>query len=308
MVAQVDRCYDTPPTVPSWVSEMLPLSFDLAMDIGRFRRLMAEKLALGKPEAETKDFIREYLYVDENATDAIYAYFKEQHDYIGEIPTDQRILIEHTEDEDGRKYIVFHALFGRRVNDCLSRAIAFALARMQHRDVEMGISDNGFYLVSHGKVQPLPALKALKPGELGKVMALALDQTEVLRRRFRHCANRAMMILRSYMGHQKRVGRQQVSSMILMNAVKRISPDFCVLREARREVLEDLMDIENAKLVLNLIAQGKMKVAEVHTKIPSPFAFDLVLQGHLDILKIEDKVEFLKRMHQNVLAKISLGK
>jgi ATP-dependent Lhr-like helicase len=269
---------------------------------------MAEKLEAGKPKEEVLQFIREYLYVDENATEAIHTYFKEQHDYIGEIPTDQRILIEHTEDEDGRKYIVFHTLFGRRVNDCLSRAVAFAIARMQHRDVEMGISDNGFYLVSHGKLQPISAVKALKPAELPKVMALALDQTEVLRRRFRHCANRAMMILRSYMGHQKRVGRQQVSSMILMNAVKRISPDFCILREARREVLEDLMDIENAKLVLNLVAQGKMKLAEVHTKIPSPFAFDLVLQGHLDIMKIEDKVEFLRRMHQNVMAKIGLGK
>jgi len=308
MVAQVDRCYETPPTVPSWVSEMLPLSFDLAMEIGRFRRLMAEKLEAKRTKEDVLGFIRTHLYVDENATNAIYEYFKEQHDYIGEIPSDQRVLIEHTEDEDGRKYVVFHALFGRRVNDCLSRAIAFAIARMQHKDIEMGISDNGFYLVAHSKIQPMQAIKALKPAELDKVMALALDQTEVLRRRFRHCANRALMILRNYMGHTKRVGRQQVSSMILMNAVKRISPDFCILREARREVLEDLMDIENTKLVLNLIAQGKMKLVEVHTKIPSPFAFDLVLQGHLDIMKIEDKVEFLRRMHQNVLAKIGLGR
>ncbi len=308
MVAQVDRCYDTPPTVPSWVSEMLPLSFDLAMEIGRFRRLMAEKLEAKRTKEEVLEFIRTHLYVDENATDAIYAYFKEQQDYIGEIPSDQRVLIEHTEDEDGRKYVVFHSLFGRRVNDCLSRAIAFAIARMQHKDIEMGISDNGFYLVAHSKIQPMQAIKALKPTELDKVMAIALDQTEVLRRRFRHCANRALMILRNYMGHTKRVGRQQVSSMILMNAVKRISPDFCILKEARREVLEDLMDIENTKLVLNLIAQGKMKLVEVHTKIPSPFAFDLVLQGHLDIMKIEDKVEFLRRMHQNVLAKIGMGK
>ncbi len=308
MVAQVDRCYESPPTVPSWVSEMLPLSFDLAMEIGKFRRLMAEKFEGKKTKEEIIAFIKEYLYVDENATLAIHEYFKEQYDYVAEIPTDQRILIEHTEDEEGRKYIVFHTLYGRRVNDCLSRAIAFAIARLQHRDVEMGISDNGFYLVSHGKFQPVQALKVLKPAELRKVMNLALDQTEVLRRRFRHCANRALMILRTYMGHTKRVGRQQVSSMILMSAVKRISPDFCILREARREVLEDLMDIENAEKVLNLIAQGKIKIAEIYTKIPSPFAFDLVLQGHLDIMKIEDKVEFLRRMHQNVLAKISLGK
>ena len=49
-----------------------------------------------------------------------------------------------------------------------------------------------------------------------------------------------LMILRSYKGHQKRVGRQQVSSMILLSAVKRISADFTILKEAKREVLTAL--------------------------------------------------------------------
>ena len=32
--------------------------------------------------------------------------------------------------------------------------------------------------------------------------------------------------------------------MILLNAVKRISNDFAILKEARREVLDDLMDLD----------------------------------------------------------------
>ena len=38
----------------------------------------------------------------------------------------------------------------------------------------------------------------------------------------------------------------------------------------------------------------------------SPFAFNLIMHGYTDILKIEDKIDFLHRMHQNVLAKIAL--
>ena len=60
------------------------------------------------------------------------------------------------------------------------------------------------------------------------------------------------MILRHYKGREKSVGKQQVSSMLLINAVKRISNDFPILKEARREVMEDLMDIEHAKWVMNL--------------------------------------------------------
>ena len=114
------------------------------------------------------------------------------------------------------------------------------------------------------------------------------------------------MILRNYKGKRKRVGRQQVSSQILMSAVNRISPDFMILKEARREVFEDLMDLDNAKRVVEEIESGKIKVKEIYTEIPTPFAFNLVMQGFTDLLKMEDKIEFLKRMHQNVKAKIAL--
>ena len=115
---------------------------------------------------------------------------------------------------------------------------------------------------------------------------------------------RSLMILRSYKGRIKRVGRQTVSSMILLKAVREISNNFCILVEARREVLEDLMDLENAKKVLKNIKEGKIEIKQIHTQIPSPFAFNLVLQGQTDIMKMEDKIEFIRRMHQMVLAKI----
>ncbi len=48
------------------------------------------------------------------------------------------------------------------------------------------------------------------------------------------------------------------------------------------------------------------KIKEVNTTIPSPFAFNIVLQGYTDVLKIEDRIEFLRRMHQKLMAKISI--
>jgi hypothetical protein len=54
-----------------------------------------------------------------------------------------------------------------------------------------------------------------------------------------------------------------------------------------------------------MLISGKIKVEEVHTEVPSPFAFNLVMQGYVDILKMEDRLEFLKRMHESVLDRIS---
>lgn len=301
-VAYVKATVYRPPTIPSWFSEMLPLSFDLAMGIGRFRRLMEEKFRHGKEKEEILKFINEHLYVDGNAANSIYDYFREQFLY-AEVPHDKKMVVEFYSDSRS-KYVIFHALFGRRVNDCLSRAIAFAISRSQHRDVEIGVTDNGFYIGYEKNVNVMSAFKLINSEKLDILLNAAIERTEVLRRRFRHCAARALMILREYKGRRSYVGRQQVSSMILMNAVRRISPDFPILKEARREVLEDLMDIENTKNILKEIESGNMKVKQIKTVIPSPFAFNLVLQGHTDIMKIEEKAEFLRRMHQMVLAKI----
>ncbi len=307
MVAQVRASPSRPPTIPSWFSDMLPLSFDLAMGIQNFRKLISQKFENKRSKEEVLKFINEYLYVEGLTAEAVYNYCKDQHDYIG-IPHEGKIIIENYTDEEGKKVTIFHTLYGRRVNDVLSRAMAFAVSRSQHRDVQVGITDNGFYISCDKKVHLLTAFKLLKSKELSQVMKLAIDRSEVLKRRFRHCATRALMILREYKGHKSRVGRQQVSSMILLNSVRRISEDFSILKEARREVLEDLMDIDNAVRVLEMVEEGKIKVEEVETKIPSPFALNLVVEGRADIMKADSKQEFLKRMHNLLQAKLALKK
>ncbi len=302
-VANVTATADRPPTIPSWFSEMLPLSFDLALEIGRFRRLMEEKLKAKKSRKEAIEWVNEYLYVDKNAANAIYQYFQEQFLYLGEIPNDKKIIVEHYS-EDEKKHVIFHSLYGRRVNDVLSRVVAYAIGVLQHRDVELGMNDNGFYVASEKKIQVMNAFKEIKSDEIRKIAEKSIEKTEILRRRFRHCATRSLMILRTYKGNTKRVGRQQVSSMLLLNAVRRISNNFCILKEARREILEDMMDINNAERVIIGIEDSSIKIKEVNSSLPSPFAFNIVMQGRTDVMKIEDKIEFLRRMHNMILAKI----
>jgi len=288
------------PTIPSWFSEMLPLSFDSALEISRFRKLVNERFETGKTKEEIIEFIKKHTYIKEGVAESIYKYFYEQHKF-AKIPHENRLLIENYKGE--KNYLVFHSLYGRRVNDALSRALGYLMAQKVGRDIEIGISDSGFYFA--GENLPIDvALKFLTPNNLREILEEAISKTEILKRRFRHCAGRSLMILRNYKGRRKTVGRQQMSSFFLLNAVNKISKEFPILKEARREVLEDLMDIENTKKVISWIKDGKVSVEKVNTKLPSPFALNLVLQGYSDLLKIEDKIEFLKRMHQEHLKEI----
>ena len=80
--------------------------------------------------------------------------------------------------------------------------------------------------------------------------------------------------------------------------------DFSILKEARREALEDYMDVNNALKVIEWISSGQMEIKTINTVIPTPFAFNLVSQGYLDVLNQNDKAEFTKRMHKAVLEQI----
>lgn len=289
------------PNIPSWFSEALPLSFDSALEINTFRKLMKKKMDSEASKTEIINFIKTYLYVPDQTAEAIYNYFLEQHSFL-EIPDETNIIIEKFIDQE-KKYLIFHALYGRRVNDVLSRAIGFLVGDFGGRDVEIGISDNGFYL-SGENMTLKRAMEKIDEKNLEEFLKQAIDKTDVLARRFRHCAVRSLMILRSYKGKRKTVGKQQMKSHFLLAAVKKISNEFPILREARREVLEDLMDIDNARIIIKDIKSGKIKHKVIETELPSPFALNLIIQGHMDLIRIEDKQAFLRRMHELHVKKI----
>ncbi|WP_406537360.1 ATP-dependent helicase [Methanobrevibacter sp.] len=292
-----------PPTIPSWFSQQLPLSFDLAMDIQRFRAHMESKFEFRRSKEEIMEFIYDYLYVDDFAANSIYEYFVEQYKY-AIIPSNRLLLIEYYKGFGGRRFVIFHSLFGRKVNDALSRATAYIVAKKYNMNVTISISDNGFYLSSDGKIGGLESFKELNPENFERILTNSLNKTETLASRFRHCAGRSLMTLRHYKGESKSVGRQQVRGKILLKFVQDMDDNFSILKEARRESLEDYMDIKNALKVINMIDAEEMEIKTIDTVIPSPFAFNLVSQGYLDVLNQNDKGEFTKRMHKAILEQI----
>jgi ATP-dependent Lhr-like helicase len=311
MTAQVEPVRGKTPTVPSWFSEMLPLSFDLALEIQQFREQMARMFEEDRSAEEIKRFIRGHLYLDERGVESLYRYFYEQHRY-AEIPHRRKILIEYYQEElqphlwksPIKTWVIFHTLFGRRVNDALSRALAWLISRREDRDVEIGITDHGFYLVYEGKVRVMSAFDLLKERDLRSVLKDALTGTEILKRRFRHCATRSLMILKNYKGHRKSVGRQQMRAMILQHAVEALDERFPVLLEAYREVMEDAMDVAGAQQVIDEILKGEIEIVGRDSPHPSPFAFHIVMQGRSDLIKYEDRHAFLQRMYRGLMEQL----
>jgi len=286
------------PTIPAWFSEMLPLSFDLALDIQRFRREV--KGLLGRKDA-VRRLVRKYG-IDERAARAILSYFEEQARY-SVVPDDRTVLVEMVMGERRNEYF-FHTLIGRRANDALSRAFAYLVSRSRGTNVGIAINDNGFALLLPKEVElseeELRALFAVE--DLRGTLERALDNTELLKRRFRHVANRGLLILRRYIGRSKRLGRQQVMAVSLLRVLKETHPAFPLLKEVYREIMEDKMDVVGAELFLSWVREGKIEVVVREHALPSPFAFNLEAIGSSDVVLMEDRRELIRRLHRKIMA------
>ncbi|ADX83305.1 ATP-dependent helicase [Saccharolobus islandicus] len=294
------------PTVPSWFSEMLPLAYESALEVGKFRREIAEMIKKGVTHTEIIQNISKQYEIDKHSSMSIYTYILEQYLFTnGKVPSDNLILIEIYDDEEGIRNYIFHALYGRRALDALSRAFAYVLSEELNTDVKVSVTDNGFVLSVKRDISLDYDIKNLfekvNPDNVYEIVTNAIMRTEMLKRRFRHCAERSFMILRKYKGRETNLERRELNSEILLKAVREIE-NFPVIKETIREILEDHMDIMRAKEILRKVADHEITVDVFGpTSIPSPFSHSIILKGHSDVVLAEDRRELMKKLHDRVI-------
>lgn len=299
------------PTIPSWFSEMLPLSFDLGEAIGRLRGGIFDMLHNNYTTKKIVSLIKTETYTDEKAANAIVSYMKAEHDFlrmlgVKDFPSDKNIVIENYVDNSGRQNIIFHCVFGRRINDALSRAYANAAKQMVNRNVLVTVSDSAVMLTvaRNNRIDVSTLLGRVNSRNVRTMLLDAVKHTEMARRRFRHCSTRAFMVLKNYKGYAITVAKQQTNAEILMKLCEGLDR-FPVLEEAYREVIEDLMDVNMAARVLEEVENGRRKfIVCRESDVPSPFSHDLIVLGYTDVVLMHDRKELLESLHEMVMSRI----
>ncbi|HUC38608.1 MAG TPA: ATP-dependent helicase [Candidatus Acidoferrum sp.] len=322
MTCHVTDAKGATPTIPPWFSEQLPLSYELAVDIGRFRGAFTKIVENCIKKVKVKSLIRkgalpkeakealDALPVDENAKSAIFGYFVEQLLFAKEVPNDKLLLIEYTtEPESDKRYLIFHSLYGRRINDALSRLFAILLGEMLDIDIGIMVNDNGFVLsteeeidIDKNMVEDL--ISDIISANIQQILKRNIRKTELMRRRFRHVAARSFMILRNYKGYKITVGRQQVNSQLILNAAEQIDPNFPIIKEAYREIFNDVMDIPRTEKILADLKSGAIKHKFIETPFASPFAHGMITFGHADVVQMKERQKYLQSLHKLVMERI----
>ena len=294
------------PTVPSWFSERLPLSYDLGREILAFQRRLVERLREGGRSA-VRSWLRTFP-ADENAVRALARTFDQQARYAGSesVATDERLVVEEELDRDEyrRRYYV-HSNYGRRFNDGLSRLVAYRCARRTNTNVQVAVADNGFTIAMplNRKVDVADVIDSIDPSEAGPDLRAALSGTDLLKRYFRINATRSLMILKRYKGYEKSAAEQQVSSEMLLSFAEELD-DFAVIEETYREITEDKLNLRGIREVLAAVQRGDVTVTHYEVDSPSPRAFGLATLAASDVVLAEDESAALQEFHARVMAEI----
>jgi len=282
------------------------LSYDLGVKIGEFRQKIGKQLEMNASQDEVVQWIMHNYYLDEYTAEAMYNYINEQYSYLGSVSTHQNITVEKYIDDENRQNIIFHTIYGRRVHDAIARIMAHILNKKFGSNIGMIIDDNGFILQTPRRPVDIDELiDDLVSCNAEEELREAVGKTELMKRRFRHVAGRSLMILRNYGGNSKTVGQQQMKGHFLIAAIRnKHDESFPMVKETYREIMEDAMDLNHAKEVVQGLENEEVEFSVVESDIPSPFSHNLLLQGSTDVMKMEDKKERLQKLHEQVMDRI----
>ncbi|QKY18216.1 ATP-dependent helicase [Halorubrum sp. CBA1229] len=301
----VDRTSERP-TVPSWYSERLPLSYDLAREVLAFQGELLDRLSDGGPPA-VRAWLREFP-LDGNAVRAITRMYDEQVNYAGaeSVPTPSRLVVEEELDraEYKRRFYV-HSNYGRRFNDGLSRLVAAAVANRTDANVAVAVADRGFSLALplNRKVDVAGILRELDPDTAREDLREAVQGTDLLQRYFRIDAARSLLILKRYKGYEKTAAEQQVSAEMLLSFAEELD-EFAVTEETYRELLEDRLDLAGIREVLSGVADGDVDVVHHTVDSPTPISFGLATLVDSDTVLADDESAVLREFHARVTESI----
>ena len=273
LTAWVRRAGRRRQAVPRWQGGRLPLSGTLA---SRVLELLAEAEHghYAEPELQALQPLLE-MQQRESA-----------------LPVPGRLVVEHTTSREG-EHLFIYPFAGRLAHEGLATLLAWRLGQLSPATFSIAVNDYGFELLSSTLAAPDEATlrRLLRPTDLLDDLLASMNASELARRQFRDIARIAGLIFQGYPGRGKSARQLQASSGLIFDTISRYDPDNRLLEQARREVLEQALEVNRLREALARIEAASLSVHE--TARLTPLAFPLWaerLRNRLSTQRWEDRV------------------
>ncbi|WP_030683930.1 ATP-dependent helicase [Streptomyces cellulosae] len=281
-----------PGRLPFWKGDQLGRPLELGRAVGAFLR---EVGSLSKEDARLRLLA---AGLDAWAADNVMSYLDEQREACGHIPDDRTIVVERFRDELGDWRVVVHSPFGAQVHAPWALALGAKLSERYGMDAQVMHADDGIVLrLPDADLMGLDLLdqEPAKTGteydadqapvgaadvvfDKGEVDQIVTDQvggSALFASRFRECAARALLLPRRNPGKRTPLWQQRQRAAQLLQVASEFG-SFPIVLEAVRECLQDVFDVPGLVELMGDLEARKVRLVEVTTPEPSPFARSLL--------------------------------
>ncbi|MDD1685121.1 MAG: DEAD/DEAH box helicase, partial [Methanoregula sp.] len=227
----VEPAKKTSGELPSWEGEQIPVPYGVAREAGGIRR--SRNLAGYTHDAENLRFAGLFLSeMDKNRT---------------QVPTDQLITLENTEDG-----VVCNVCAGHKANEALGRVLAILISARYGTTVGLELDAYRMLLRLPSSVKAADVrdlLLSLDPAHMPGIIRLALKRTALFKWKL-------VQIAKKFGAIDPDADYEKISMQRLLEYFD----GTVVQQEAYRELLSDYMDIGTAAAIVGLIRQEEIGV------------------------------------------------
>ncbi len=257
--------------LPFWHGDAIGRPLELGRAVGAFVREMG---AMDQEAARAR--LQADFHLDEFAASNLAQYLSEEKEATGTLPSDRTIVVERFRDEIGDWRLVLLSPFGSRVHAPWALAASKRMRDDFGLDVDTMWTDDGIIFRFPDSDDPPDASPLfLEVDELEDLVVAETANSALFTSRFRESAGRALLLPRRRPGQRTPLWLQRRRAVDLLE-VAREFPTFPIVLETYREVLQDYFDLEAVKEILGDVAARRIKVRDVETDGPSPFASSLM--------------------------------
>jgi ATP-dependent helicase Lhr and Lhr-like helicase len=269
-----------PGKLPFWKGDALGRPAELGRAVGEFVRQLG-RLSPEKARAKVTA-----TGLDVWAADNLLTYLDEQREATRHVPDDRTIVVERFRDELGDWRVAVHSPFGAQVHAPWALCVA---ARMRERfgvDVQAMHGDDGIVFRlpdlefdadagASGLGAELMSLIALEADDVHDLVTTEIGGSALFAARFRECAARALLLPRRRPDRRQALWQQRQRSAQLLSVASQYA-SFPIILETVRECVQDVFDVPGLSTLMREIGSRAVRLVEVETPTPSPFARSLM--------------------------------
>jgi ATP-dependent helicase Lhr and Lhr-like helicase len=277
------------PNVPFWLGEAPGRTPELSRLVSEVREGIDQRLP--EPE-ECLDWLIKEVGLSTAAAEQACAYIAEGKRVLGCVPSEKHVVAERFFDETGGMQLVLHAPFGARINKAWGLTLRKRFCRGLDFELQASATDDGINL-SLGSQHSFPIndlFQFLRSRKIDEVLVQAVLASPVFVTRWRWTLTRSLALLRFAGGRRVPAQIQRMRSDDLLAAIfpaqaqcqdNRMTqdvpvPDHPLIFETLRDCLNEALDLEGLRKILQKIENGRIQLSGKDTPMPSVFSHQVL--------------------------------